>query len=114
MLKLSEGNQEANLGFKCLIVSIKLHITQYLDRMHLILGHFHKSGQLSIRIAGNREALFLLRISTILPLLSSWGVRPALFSGAVKQPSVNAPIALYFTFSYYYASARQAFGEKQP
>jgi len=33
------------------------------------------------------KALFLLRIITLFPLLSSWGVRPTLSSGAVKQPS---------------------------
>ena len=39
VLALTEGNQETNFGFKCLIVSIKLHITQNLDHMHLIYGH---------------------------------------------------------------------------
>ena len=34
-----------------------------------------------------RKAIFLLRISTMFCLLSSWEVRPALSSGAVKQPS---------------------------
>ena len=37
--------------------------------------------------AQSREALFLLRISTIFSLLSSWGCVQLLLQGAVKQPS---------------------------
>ena len=41
----------------------------------------------SVSLAQSREVLFLLRKSTIIPLLSSWGVRPALSSVEVAQPS---------------------------
>ena len=38
----------------------------------------------------SRKALFLLRIITIFPLLSSWGVRPALSSGGGEATIRNA------------------------
>ena len=53
--------------------------------------------------AQSREALFLLRISTIFPLLSSWGVRPAPSSGAIKHcrsarsPSSRGRLSLNLT-----------------